>query len=206
MMAASGKTRCSLPVVHPNSAILFVEAPWWHGRDAGLTHAHRGSETHSALSRTGPLHLEKGLGQPKRYPRCAECGQLAPASITGSLSAHQSSAAAIISTATPSQWENLLGDALCHAQRWLAPVCGQVHPVQRQTQQLSWFLFPALGTSTLGSRRKCCLLLFLMDSAEPDVVHENNTGGGFSQASPELSAAECFSWSERFKGKQLLDS
>lgn len=95
--------------------------------------------------RTVPLHLEKGLGQQKLYPRCAEsCARLlcasARASITGNPSAHQSSAAAISSTATPSQWENLLGDALCcHAQRWLAPFCRQVHPVQGQTEQVFYF-------------------------------------------------------------------
>lgn len=178
-------------------------------------YTHRGSKTQRALSRTVPLHLEKGLGQRQLDPICAECcARLlclsARASITGNLAAHQSSAAAIISTATPSQWENLLGDALCcHTQRWLAPFCRQVHPVQGQTEQVFWGFFSlslALGTSTLGSRCKWCLFLFLMDLTQPDVVYESNTGGGCPQVSPELSAVERFPCLERFKRKQLLKS
>lgn len=65
-----------------------------------------------------------------------------------------------------------------------------------------FFLSLALGTSTLGSRCKWCLFLFLMDLTEPDVVYESNTGGGC----PQVLVCEPFPCLERFKRKQLLKS
>lgn len=128
---------------------------------AGLTPTWRGSKTERALSRTAPLHsiqlAEKRSGRWLLYPTYKYSTGLIhpvhyrlPAHDTKNLlqpptfsetsaptaSPQRRSAAGIISRATPSQWENLLGDALSwHASRCLVPFCRQVYPVQAQTEE-----------------------------------------------------------------------